>query len=521
MGEGRTVEPDIGRRPLESGRIDERIGLIRELLDRWAALRPSDSRAWRSCWPPVEEDVVAEFEQRLGGRLPEGYRRYLLEFGEPAQGLMGYGPTPFAEQAGERSGEPFVLDRPWAGWPEQISEWEDEEGEDFFDCGPGEFYGQFEDPRDAFFDLPAGAEATDGTVDLGATRSHIIARLVINGPWAGSVWFDSSGYDGGLMEPAEGEYCYRDIRGEFFDAGEWLPLTETAWFPSAPAGPPDPAPGDFLDLTIEWLRHRVRQAEAEKICDGLDLATLIEARGRLDAPHDFGYPRGHRYGKFTRYIGRLMRDELLGAAPAAGDRILERASALLPPTGVPVALILARRWWELIDFELSAFPESDRSAVNLALAAIMLDTEPSFQAAPGATSPQRTGFDRWAVLDTLARAEPDLRRRFVALLPETDAVELAPLLEIATLDITPDALDTLLAADPSASDRTALTVLLTRALHADDNPAPGLAERLCALAVAADRLGEVFDQLNAVAGQRWRDRWEAHREGQRRLDSGR
>ncbi|MEV0355418.1 SMI1/KNR4 family protein [Nocardia sp. NPDC050697] len=122
------------RRPLDGERIDRRLAIIRDLFGRSAALRP-DARA---AYPPVPEADLAALEARHGLRLPENYRRYLLEFGEPGGALMNYGPRGLADQPGPRSALPFPLDAPWAGFPSEITEWEEEQEGDFFEDGPGE-----------------------------------------------------------------------------------------------------------------------------------------------------------------------------------------------------------------------------------------------------------------------------------------------------------------------------------------------------------------------------------------------
>ncbi|EFG04871.1 SMI1/KNR4 family protein [Streptomyces clavuligerus] len=527
------TDAPLPRRPLDGERIDRRLARVRALYARWATLRPGDREVWRSGFTPLTEAEVARTEARLGLRLPENYRRYLLEFGDPGQALMSYAGRPFERQGGARSAEPFPLDGPWAGSPIVITAWEDEEGGDFFEDGPGEFHGWLDDPEAAFYELPDGAQHHDGTLLLGATRSHFLARLVLNGPWAGTVWFDSFGCDGGLIHPADdSDDPFQDYTlGAFFDAGEWRPLVDQPWFPGPEEEIEDPAPADFLDLTLAWLRHRVRQAEAERTCDLIDAATLAEAARRLRTPHAFGFPRGHTYGSFAPYVAGLMRDELLRPAPdrALGTRIVELARALLGPGNLPVALILAGRWQELADLERNTFPDDGRSAVNLALAEAMLGTAPTPSATvPTRPGPQRTGTDRWAVLDTVARVDAARRRRFLERLPEPDAAELRPLLATATQPVDAAALDAVLAGDLTGPHRDAATVLLVRTLHAmavDGGPATatgtatgtGMAERVCALAVATDRVGDVFDLLTAVTGGRWAD-WHAAREdGQRFL----
>ncbi|MEO3972584.1 SMI1/KNR4 family protein [Streptomyces sp. CAU 1734] len=529
------VDEPVSRRPLESERIDRRLARIHQLLTRWAALRPGDGEVWRTGSAPLTEAGTAEAEGRWGLRLPENYRRYLLEFGDAGSGLMSYAGKPFDEQGEPRSAEPFPLNAPWAGRPEEITEWEEEEGSDFFEEGPGEFYAQFDDPRVAFHDLPGDAQYADGTLTLGATRSHSLARLVLNGPWAGTVWFDSFGYDGGLIHLADETEDFHDgyTLGEFCDAQQWLPLAGLPWFPAPGEGVADPATGDFLDLTLARLDCRVRLAEAERACDRLDVAEIAEAAGRLRSPGEFGFPAGHTYGNFVPYVTGLIRDELLRAVPdrASRERIAEVAEAVSGERIPAVALIVAGRWQELIDLEVNTLPEQERSVVNPALAEVMLGIDPATPAGDTVRpSPARAGSEPWAVLDTLARIGADQRQRFLDRLPVPDADELRPLLRIAVLPVTAEALDGLLAGGVPEANRVAATVLLVRALaaiEAGDGPAAGsvepaesaepveLIERVCALAVAVDRIGEVFDRLNAVAGGRWAD-WRAAREDGRR-----
>ncbi|OKJ05578.1 SMI1/KNR4 family protein [Kitasatospora sp. CB01950] len=141
-----TAEP-VPRQPLDDERIGRRPARIRELFARRAALRPGDGEVWRTGCSALTEAEVVETESGLGLRLPENYRRYLLEFGEPAHLLMAYDGRLVREQKGPRPAEPFPLDRPWAGLSAQITDWEETEGTDFFEDGPGEFYGQFDDPE--------------------------------------------------------------------------------------------------------------------------------------------------------------------------------------------------------------------------------------------------------------------------------------------------------------------------------------------------------------------------------------
>ncbi|MGR6999198.1 hypothetical protein ACU686_15345 [Yinghuangia aomiensis] len=188
---------------------------------------------------------------------------------------------------------------------------------------------------------------------------------------------------------------------------------------------------------------------------------------------------------------------------------------------------MAGRWKELVDLELHGFPRESRSAVNLAVATVMLATDP---ATDPETAPETADTDlagsgsaadrpdphRWAVLSALTRMTADQREQFWARIPPADADELRPALHIATLPITAETFDALLAdadADtPTTPDRDAATLLLTRALHTappgHNRPDTALADRVCALAAATERVGDVFEPLDRAAGGRWAD-WRA------------
>ncbi|MFD7641669.1 hypothetical protein ACFV4P_13545 [Kitasatospora sp. NPDC059795] len=340
------------------------------------------------------------------------------------------------------------------------------------------------------------------------------------------MWFDSFGNDGELIHLAdETDDFYPDYTlGSFVDAQEWLPLAGLPWFPAPEDGPADPAPGDFLDLTIAVLCHRVRRAAAERACDRLDPTDLQDAHQRLRSPRTYGFPAGHTYGSLAPWFSGRVRDELLRAAPdlEAAGQLLEQTSALPDPGGRPAALILAGRWAELAAHETGTVPDGERSAVNLALAAELLGAEPGPLPVPTAPDARRPDSERWAALSTLARLDADRRRRCLDRMPAPDAAALAPLLSVAVLPSDAEALDGLLAGELSGPERIAATVTLVRALHAtaaDSAPDPALVDRLCALAVAVDRIGEVFDLLAAASPGRWTDWRAAGAAGQRRLDA--
>ncbi|MEV4133285.1 hypothetical protein AB0J72_14090 [Dactylosporangium sp. NPDC049742] len=225
--------------------IEARLARIRRLFARLHDL------AWTEAAPaPLDASTVEGFESRHGIRLPENYRRYLLEFGDADTGLLAlaaYG-TPLSKQDEAEdyfrcNTEPFPLDRAWAGTPDQLEEYQEEMGEDADHLDPDDFYDIDGDTR-------------DGMLHLGGTRSQLYAWLVLNGPFAGTVWVDSTGYaPDGWLAPAV------DMLQEFVPERWWETLRDESWFPAAeePVGGPD-----FLDLTGDCLARVVLRAELRR-----------------------------------------------------------------------------------------------------------------------------------------------------------------------------------------------------------------------------------------------------------------
>ncbi|MFJ9448442.1 hypothetical protein ACIRRH_42590 [Kitasatospora sp. NPDC101235] len=274
------------------------------------------------------------------------------------------------------------------------------------------------------------------------------------------------------------------------------------------------------------LCRRVRRAAAERACDRLDPTDFQDAHLRLRSPHAYGFPAGHTYGSLAPYFSGRVRDELLRATPdlEAAGHLLGLTLALPNSGGRPVALILAGRWAELAAFETGTVPDDERSGVNLALAAELLGAGPGPLPVPTAPDARRPDDERWAVLSALARLDAGRRQRCLDRMPAPDAAALGPLLSVAVLPADAQALDGLLAGELSGPERVAATVTLVRALHttaAGGVPDPALVDRLCALAVAVDQVGEVFDLLAAVSGGRWADWRAAGAAGRRRLDAHR
>ncbi|MET7423262.1 hypothetical protein [Dactylosporangium sp. NPDC005555] len=225
--------------------IEPGLARIRRLFTRLDELGRPEARP-----APLEASTVEGFEARNGLRLPEGYRRYLLEFGDADTGLLAlaaYG-TPLAGQDEAEgyfrcSTAPFPLTRAWAGTPEELEQYREELGEDADHLDPDDFY-----------DIAGGPR--DGMLHLGGTRSQLYAWLVLNGPHEGEVWVDGTGYaPDGWVAPAG------DMLQEFVPERWWHALRDEPWFPAVeePVGGPG-----FLDLTGDCLARIVLRAQIRR-----------------------------------------------------------------------------------------------------------------------------------------------------------------------------------------------------------------------------------------------------------------
>src|SRR5262245_5439146 len=155
--------------------------------------------------PPLTEPQVAEFEAAHRIRLPDEYRRFLIEVGNggagPYYGLFRLGERmhlrdlrPWTENDGVVGvpAEPFPHSGPWndlTGEPP-----EEDEGDESYDARMEAFEEQYFSPRHMDGAIPIA--------DLGCALGH---WLVVTGPEAGHVWCDHRSEGGGIFPLAAAE----------------------------------------------------------------------------------------------------------------------------------------------------------------------------------------------------------------------------------------------------------------------------------------------------------------------------
>lgn len=180
------------------------------LQDKLARLRAIRRQAGGDVSSPdlgecLTEDRIVDTERMFGCRLPEGYRRFLIEIGNgglgPGLGLIAFGSDstidpriPVDDQAALNPSAPFAYLEDW-NFPPLKRAMEDQSA-------------QLEELQTFYF----STARIDGTIRVADLGCGAIALLVLNGSQRGRIWLDFRGTFGGIA---------RDV--EFLDwYGAWL-----------------------------------------------------------------------------------------------------------------------------------------------------------------------------------------------------------------------------------------------------------------------------------------------------------
>lgn len=161
--------------------------------------------------PRAAEPEVASFERRWGMKLPADYREFLLDVGNGGAGPF-YGVFRMGEWDGAGEGEPWKADiigdpsKPfphrgqWNEAPNYASAPKDVESDEY------DRWVQLEDAR---YYPPA---LTDGSIPICTEGCALRFLLVVTGPEAGHVWYDSRADGKGLFPMGEGQgrLCFSD-----------------------------------------------------------------------------------------------------------------------------------------------------------------------------------------------------------------------------------------------------------------------------------------------------------------------
>lgn len=189
--------------------IDNQIPYIRQSLTRLKALdkkcRVFGSRTHKYLLnPAIRESEVRAFESKYAIRLPEAYRRFLIEIGNggagPYYGLQTLGDSLFASLDYKRANElldpskPFLLTEAWNMTFEGDSRDERE-------------YQAFEEEyfKDSW---------VNGLLRICNYGCGVSLNLVVNGAEYGNIWADDRGNDGGIYPDP---YFGQSERTQFLD----------------------------------------------------------------------------------------------------------------------------------------------------------------------------------------------------------------------------------------------------------------------------------------------------------------
>ena len=192
---------------------------LRMLQDKLARLRAVWGQAGGGASPPdfgerLSEDRIIDIERMLGCRLPEGYRRFLIEVGNggfgPGLGLIPFGADsmvdpriPADDRAVLNPSAPFAYLEDW-NFPPLKRAMEEQSA-------------QLEELQTFYF----STARIDGTIRVADLGCGAIALLVLNGTQRGRIWLDFRGTFGGIAQDLEfldwydawldDQYCHATI----------------------------------------------------------------------------------------------------------------------------------------------------------------------------------------------------------------------------------------------------------------------------------------------------------------------
>ncbi len=178
-------------------RVTRQIMSIRAKIDRLklrsnVAPIGATTRPLGAC---LSEDQIVDFEITLGCRLPEDYRRFLLEIGNGGLG-PGLGLTPFGSESlidpripvgaldKLNPSAPFVYREDW-NLPALKTALEEQSK-------------NLDELQTYYF----ATERIDGSIRIADLGCGAIALLVLNGPQRGRIWLDFRGTFGGITPAA-------------------------------------------------------------------------------------------------------------------------------------------------------------------------------------------------------------------------------------------------------------------------------------------------------------------------------
>jgi hypothetical protein len=162
----------------------------------------------------LDEAMVVEFERRYSLRLPDDYRRFVIEVGNggagPYYGIHGLDELyETQEDYWNDLSKPFPYRHQWAGPPDLLKAIEEA---DAYESGD-------EDRRGELIDEYWRLASRDGSINICDYGCNLRFLLIVKGPELARIWFDATpdlaGYSPVAINPAPpieryGKWCITD-----------------------------------------------------------------------------------------------------------------------------------------------------------------------------------------------------------------------------------------------------------------------------------------------------------------------
>jgi hypothetical protein len=198
--------------PLDAAKVVEGLRFLRE-ADRTFAVFGANGHEYL-LRPRLDEAEVVEFERRYSLRLPDDYRRFLLELGNggagPYYGIHGLDELcETQEKYWNDVSKPFPYRHQWAGPPELLKAINEAQNDETVE----------EDRLSELFDEYWRQASRDGSIDICEYGCNLRFLLIVKGPEFGRIWFDATpdlaGYSPVTLNPEapvvpNGKWCFTD-----------------------------------------------------------------------------------------------------------------------------------------------------------------------------------------------------------------------------------------------------------------------------------------------------------------------
>jgi hypothetical protein len=171
--------------PLDVPKIVEDLWFLRE-ADRNLAVFGANGHKY-NLRPRLDEATVADFEHRYSLRLPNDYRRFLIELGNggagPYYGIHGLDELVETQQDYWNDlSKPFPYLHQWTGPPDLLKAINEEDPNEVDD----------ENRRGKLIDEYWQVASRDGSINICEYGCNLRFLLILKGPEFGHIWFDAT-----------------------------------------------------------------------------------------------------------------------------------------------------------------------------------------------------------------------------------------------------------------------------------------------------------------------------------------